>query len=169
MGGQHGDLVGLGAGLGLNLAISKGELRLRSNDYRDYPYLNYNLLDHEEDLRRYRDGVRHVVSLEDHPSMAAMIDERVYPEDTDLESDEALDLWIKRNVGTGHHSSCTAKMGPSSDPMAVVDQYGKVYGADGLRVVDASIMPRLISSNTNAATIMIAEMAADMIKADHAG
>ena len=47
--------------------------------------------------------------------MAAMIEERVYPEDSDLESDEALNLWMKRYVGTGHHISCTAKMGPSSD------------------------------------------------------
>ena len=53
-GGTHADLVGLGASLGLNLALSKGEIRLRSGDYRDYPYLNYNLLDHEEDRRRYQ-------------------------------------------------------------------------------------------------------------------
>ena len=164
MGGQHGDLVGLGAGLGLNLALSKGELRLRSGDFRDQPYLDYNLLDHEEDLRRYRDGVRLVVGLEDHPAMAAMIDERVYPEDSDLESDEALDLWIKRNVGTGHHISCTAKMGPGSDPMSVVDQYGKVYGAEGLRVVDASIMPECVRANINVTVLMIGERVADFIK-----
>ena len=163
-GGAHSDIVGLGAGLGLNLAHSKGELRLRSNDYRDYPYLDYNLLDHEEDLRRYRDGVRLVVSLEDHPTMAAMIDKRIYPEDSDLESDSALDLWMKRWVGTGHHISCTAKMGPSSDPMAVVDQYGKVYGADGLRVVDASIMPECVRANINVTVLMIGERVADFIK-----
>ena len=164
MGGKHGDVVGLGAGLGLNLAHSKGELRLRSGDYRDQPYLDYNLLDHEEDLRRYRDGVRLLVSLEDHPAMAAMIDERVYPEGSDLESDEALNLWMKRYVGTGHHISCTAKMGPSSDPMAVVDQYGKVYGAEGLRVVDASIMPECVRANINVTVLMIGERVADFIK-----
>ena len=164
MGGQHGDLVGLGAGLGLNLALSKGELRLRSGDFRDHPYLDYNLLDHEEDLRRYRDGVRLVVSLGDHPAMAAMIDERVYPEESDLESDDALDLWVKKNVGTGHHISCTAKMGPSSDPMAVVDQYGKVYGAEGLRVVDASIMPECVRANINVTVLMIGERIADLVK-----
>ena len=164
MGGKHGDLVGLGAALGLNLAMSKGEIRLRSNDYRDQPYLDYNLLDHEEDLRRYRDGVRLVVGLEDHPAMAAMIDKRVYPEDSDLESDDALDHWIKRYVGTGHHISCTAKMGPSSDPMAVVDQHGKVYGAEGLRVVDASIMPECVRANINVTVLMIGERVADLIK-----
>ena len=163
-GGGHDEVVGLGAGLGLNLAHSKGELRLRSSDYRDYPYLDYNLLDHEEDLRRYRDGVRLLVGLEDHPAMADMIDKRVYPEDSDLESDEALNLWMKRWVGTGHHISCTAKMGPSSDPMAVVDQYGKVYGADGLRVVDASIMPECVRANINVTVLMIGERVADFIK-----
>ena len=163
-GGGHDEVVGLGAGLGLNLAHSKGEIRLRSNDYRDYPYLDYNLLDHEEDLRRYRDGVRLLVSLEDHPAMAAMIDKRVYPEDSDMQSDEALDLWMKRWVGTGHHISCTAKMGPSSDPMAVVDQYGKVYGAEGLRVVDASIMPECVRANINVTVLMIGERVADFIK-----
>ena len=164
MGGKHGDVVGLGAGLGLNLAHSKGELLLRSGDYRDQPYLDYNLLDHEEDLRRYRDGVRLLVSLGDHPAMAAMIDKRVYPEDSDLESDETLNLWMKRYVGTGHHISCTAKMGPSSDPMAVVDQYGKVYGAEGLRVVDASIMPECVRANINVTVLMIGERVADFIK-----
>ncbi len=163
-GGGHGDLVGLGAALGLNLALSKGEVRLRSNDYRDHPHLNYNLLDHEEDRRRYRDGVRLLVSLEDHPAMSAVIDKRVYPEDSDLESDEALDLWMKRWVGTGHHVSCTAKMGPISDPMAVVDQYGKVYGTEGLRVVDASIMPECVRANINVTVLTMGERVADFIK-----
>ena len=156
--------MGLGGALGLNLALSKGEVRLRSNDYRDQPHLNYNLLDHEEDRRRYRDGVRLLVSLEDHPAMSAAIDKRVYPEDSDLESDEALELWMKRWVGTGHHISCTAKMGPSSDPMAVVDQYGKVYGAEGLRVVDASIMPECVRANINVTVLTIGERVADFIK-----
>ena len=163
-GGAHDDLVGIGASLGLNLALSKGEIRLRSNDYQDHPDLNYNLLDHEEDLRRYRDGVRMIVGLEDHPAMAGMIENRVYPEDSDLESDEALNTWVRRWAGTGHHVSCTAKMGPSSDPMAVVDQYGKVYGADGLRVVDASIMPECVRANINVTVLMIGERVADFIK-----
>ena len=145
-------------------ALSKGELRLRSGDYRDHPYLDYNLLDDEEDLRRYRDGVRMIVGLEEHPAMAAMIEERVYPEDTDLESDDALDLWMKKYVGTGHHISCTAKMGPSTDPMAVVDQYGRLYGADGLRVADASIMPECVRANINVTVLMIGERIADFIK-----
>ena len=161
---KRGHLVGLGAGLGLNLALSKGELRLNSADYRDHPYLDYNLLDHEEDLRRYRDGVRRLVALEEHPAMAEVLQGRVYPTDADLETDDALDLWMKRNVGTGHHVSCTAKMGPRSDSMAVVDQYGNLYGADGLRVADASIMPECIRANTNVTVLMMGERIADFIK-----
>ena len=164
MGGEHGEMVGISATVCLNLALSKGEMRLQSNDYRDHPYLDYNLLDHDEDLRRSRDGVRLVVGMEEHPAIAALIDKRVSPEDSDFESDEAIDAWMKRVVGTGQHISCTAKMGPSSDPMAVVDQYGKVYGADGLRVVDASIMPECVRANINFTVLVIGERVADLIK-----
>ena len=163
-GGQHGSAVGLGANLGLNLALSKGEIRLYSSDYRHHPYLNYKLLQHAEDLRRCRDGVRTVVGLEEHPAMASIIDKRVYPEDSDLESDEALDQWLQRWVRTGHHVSCTARMGPASDPMAVVDQYGKVNGAECLRVVDASIMPECVRANINATVMMMGERIADFIR-----
>ena len=163
-GGQHGSAVGLGANLGLNLALSKGTIRLRSGDYRDHPCLDYNLLQHEEDLRRFRDGVRLVVGLEDHPAMAALIEKRVYPEDSELASDAALDLWIRRWVRTGHHVSCTARMGPASDPMAVVDQHGKVRGAEGLRVADASIMPECVRANINVTVMMIGERIAGFIR-----
>ncbi|MBS57422.1 MAG: mycofactocin system GMC family oxidoreductase MftG, partial [Chloroflexi bacterium] len=65
---------------------------------------------------------------------------------------------------TGHHVSCTAKMGPKSDPMAVVDQYGKVHGISGLRVVDASIMPECVRANINVTTMAIGERISDFIK-----
>ena len=164
MGGEHGEMVGISATVCLNLALSKGEMRLQSSDYRDHPYLDFNLLDHEEDLRRARDGVRRLIDMEEHPALAALIDKRVCPEDSDLESDEALDVWMKRAVGTGQHVSCTAKMGPSTDPMAVVNQYGKVYGADGLRVVDASIMPECVRANINFTVLVIGERVADFIR-----
>lgn len=163
-GRQIGDPIGIGAGLGLNLALSKGQIKLNSNNYQDSPYLDYNLLDDPEDLRRYRDGIRMLVSLENDPALSELIENRVHPTDTDLESDDSLDAWIKKNVGTGHHVSCTAKMGPESDPMAVVDQYGKLYGIDGLRVADASIMPECVRANINVTVMVIGEMVADFIK-----
>ena len=162
-GGKRTEPIGIGAGIGLNLALAKGEVRLSSSDYRDQPYLDYNLLDDEEDMRRYRDGVRMLVGLGEHPAMSALIDKRLYPLDSDLESDEALEAWIRGRVGTGHHVSCTAKMGPESDPMAVVDQYGRVHGADGLRVADASIMPDCVRANINVTVMMIGERIADFI------
>ncbi|MCH8226032.1 MAG: mycofactocin system GMC family oxidoreductase MftG, partial [Chloroflexi bacterium] len=67
------------------------------------------------------------------------------------------------NVGIGQHLPGTCKMGPSSDNMAVVDQYGRVHGIDGLRIADASIMPNCIRANTNLTTIMIGERIADWI------
>ena len=156
--------VGIRVGLAVNLALSKGEIRLNSTDHSEQPYLDFNLLDHEEDMRRCRDGIRMLVDLENHQSMNKLIDHRLEPSDADLESDETLDLWIRKNVGTGHHVSCTAKMGPKSDPMAVVDQYGKVHGIGGLRVVDASIMPECVRANINVTTMAIGERISDFIK-----
>ena len=87
------------------------------------------------------------------------------PTDADLVSDDALDAWILRNAYTQHHIAGTCKMGPDSDPMAVVNQHGQVRGIEGLRVADASVMPDVIRANTNATTIMIGERVAEFIKA----
>ena len=163
-GGQKSDPIGIGAALGLNLALSQGELKLQSTDQNEQPYLDYNLLDDPEDIRRYREGVRMLVALERNQAMKDIIEHRLEPTDADLETDDSLDLWIKKNVGTGHHVSCTAKMGPKSDKMAVVDQYGKVYGTNNLRVVDASIMPDCIRANTNVTVMAIGEKISDFIK-----
>ena len=164
MGGRIADPIGIGAGLGLNFALSKGEIGLNSSNHKDSPYLDYNLLDDPEDLRRYRDGVRMLVSLENDQVLAELIDNRVYPTDIDLASDDSLDAWIRKSVGTGHHVSCTAKMGPESDHMAVVDQHGKLYGIDSLRVADASIMPECVRANINVTVMVIGEMVSDFIK-----
>ena len=82
----------------------------------------------------------------------------------EAQSDAELDAFIRAKCDTDYHPSCTCKMGDKDDPMAVVDHEGKVLGLDGLRVVDASIMPSIISGNLNAPTIMIAEKLADVIR-----
>ena len=86
------------------------------------------------------------------------------PTDSDLQSDDALDEWLKRQVNTSHHISGTCKMGPDSDPLSVVDQHGRVKGIDGLRVADASVMPDCIRANTNVTTMVIGERITDFIK-----
>ena len=81
-----------------------------------------------------------------------------------MESDEALDAWVAREVTTSQHISGTCKMGPDSDPMAVVDQFGHVKGVTNLRVADASVMPDCIRANTNVTSMTIGERVAEFIK-----
>ena len=83
---------------------------------------------------------------------------------TDLASNDALDQWLLRNVSTMHHISGTCKMGPVSDALAVVDQYGRMHGLAGLRVVDASILPDCPRANTNVVTMMLGERIADRLR-----
>ena len=158
------DLNYIGMSASLQLALGQGELTLQSTDPHVQPFLNYNYYHEEEDLRRMREAIRLCVRLADHPSFSSIVLERVMPTDEELASDEELNAWLRRNSGTSHHISGTCKMGPDSDPMAVVDQHLKVKGIEGLRVADASIMPDCIRANTNATTIMIGEKVADYIK-----
>ena len=81
-----------------------------------------------------------------------------------VQSDDDLDAYIRSTAATAHHPLGTCKMGPASDTMAVVDPELRVHGVEGLRVVDASVMPDLVGGNINAPVIMIAEKAADMIR-----
>ncbi len=154
----------IGFNISLQLALGKGELELQSTDPHVQPFLNYNYYEEKEDLRRMREAVKLAIRLAAHPEYSELLLDRVFPTDNDLASDDALDKWLRRNSGTTHHVSGTCKMGPDSDPMAVVDQYLKVKGVECLRVVDASIMPDCIRANTNATTIMIAEKVSDFIK-----
>ncbi len=81
----------------------------------------------------------------------------------DVQSDEAIDAFIRAKVESAYHPSCTCKMGSAQDPLAVVDPETRVYGLDCLRVVDSSIMPSVTTGNLNAPTLMLAEKAADHI------
>ena len=145
-------------------ALSAGELRLTSRDPHVQPSLDYRYLSDDWDVTRMRAAVRLAVRLSQRPEFNDVIIERVSPTDTDLASDDALNSWLFKNIATQFHSSGTCKMGPASDPMAVVDQYCGVHGLEGLRVVDTSVMPDVIRANTNCTAIMIAERVADLIK-----
>ena len=151
-------------GCRLELPYSAGELTLTSSDPAAPPRLDYRFLTDRRDLARLRAAVRQCVAIFEHPAFAGLVGERLSPADADLESDAALDAWLLRNAGIAGHTSVTARMGPASDPMAVVDQYGRAHNLAGLRVVDASIMPEVTRANTNATVIMLAERVADFIK-----
>ena len=148
---------------GLLLPVSSGELKLTSVDPHVQPYLDYNYLAEAFDRERLREAVRLCLKLAEFSQLADVIGERIEPSDADLESDDALDRWMMREAHTYSHISCTCKMGPASDPMAVTDQYGKVRGMENLRVVDASIMPDLVRAPINPTVLMIAERIADLI------
>ena len=160
----EGDDFHFGISTGLQNAVTAGRLRLASTDPKIQPDLDYNYLSDPSDLQRMRRAIHTALEIADQPPLRDLVLERVNPTDHDLASDDALDNWLLRNAYTQHHVSGTCKMGQATDPMAVVDQYGHVHGLEGLRVVDASIMPDVIRANTNATTIMIAERVADWIK-----
>jgi choline dehydrogenase-like flavoprotein len=111
-----------------------------------------------------RQAIRLVMRLTEHDGFKDIVERRTQPTDSDLSSDDALDDWMLRQGATGHHISCTCKMGPASDPTAVVDQHGRVQGVEGLRVVDASIMPDCVRANINATVMMMGERVADFMK-----
>ena len=147
----------------LELAESAGELQLNSSDPKEQPFIDCRYLEAPRDRERLREGVRIIIDMMEHESFTDIVEKLISPIESDLASDETLDQWMLENVWIGQHLSGTCKMGPDSDPLAVVDQYGKVHGIEGLRVADASIMPNVIRANTNATTIMIGERVAAWI------
>ena len=126
--------------------------------------MNYKYLESPWDRERLREAVRTCIRVLELGAFADIVAERLEPTDSDLASDDGLDACMHRTVTNTTHCSGTCKMGPASDPMAVVDQYLRVHGLEGIRVADASVMPNVIRANTNATTIMIRERAADWLK-----
>ena len=154
-----------GLSVGLQNAVGAGRLSLQSTDPAVQPDLDYQLFSSPYDRQRMRQAIRKALEIAEESPFKDFIVERLNPVDTDLVSDDALDNWILRNAYTQHHIAGTCKMGPASDPMAVVSQHGEVHGIEGLRVADASVMPDVIRANTNATTIMISERVSEFIKA----
>jgi choline dehydrogenase len=142
---------------------SRGRVGLRSADPFDDPAIFANYLSAEEDRRALREGVRMMREVARQPALDPYRSEELFP-GVDIQSDEAVDAWIRSVAETIYHPVGTCRMGADGDPMAVVDAQLRVHGLKGLRVIDASVMPNLVGGNTNAPTIMIAEKAADMIR-----
>ncbi|MVO16635.1 GMC family oxidoreductase [Parasedimentitalea huanghaiensis] len=142
---------------------SRGSVKLRSADFKDAALFDAGSFSHSDDLEILVRGVKKSIEILEAPSLARLIKRRALPEPGIENSDDALKDFIRQTAKTVFHPVGTAKMGPDSDPMAVVDTELRVRGVQGLRVADASIMPRLVSGNTNAPTMMIAERGARFI------
>lgn len=148
---------------------SRGFIKLRSKNPLEYPLLYHNYLTHPDDVGVLREGVKAAIAFGQTRTMRAFgarFHDKLVPNCRHLPpfTDEYWNCAIRQYTMTIYHMSCTAKMGPPSDPMAVVDPQLRVYGVQGLRVVDASIMPTITNGNINAPVIMIGEKASDMIK-----
>ncbi|MBC8434742.1 MAG: mycofactocin system GMC family oxidoreductase MftG, partial [Verrucomicrobia bacterium] len=127
------------------------------------PHIECRYLEYPNDRSGLRDAVRIALKIMQHMAVDEILYGLISPTEADLASDETLDKWMLQNVWIGQHLSGTCKMGPDTDDMAVVDQYGRVRGFENLRIADASIMPNCIRANTNLTTIMIGERIADWL------
>ena len=140
---------------------SRGQIKLKSAAPTDPPAVYPNYLATETDQRTIVAGLKLCRQLLANPHLQHFIQSEFLPGAT-VQTDEELLDFARQRGGTVYHPTSTRKMG--NDPMAVVDPELRVHGVEGLRVADASIMPTVVSGNTNAATIMIGERAADMAR-----
>ncbi|MEJ1158635.1 choline dehydrogenase [Prosthecomicrobium sp. N25] len=161
-GAAHVDRHGFQAHVGPMRSKSHGFVRLASPDPRDKPSIRFNYMSHPDDWEEMRACVRLTREIFAQAPFDPYRGEEIQP-GADVTSDEAIDAWIAENVESAYHPSCSARMGRKDDRLAVVDPEGRVYGVEGLRVVDSSVMPSITTGNLNAPTIMIGEKMADHI------
>jgi choline dehydrogenase-like flavoprotein len=164
---DHGRTTAFGHGYSCHVCLlrpqSRGSVQLASKDPLTPPLIDPNFLGERDDVERLVRGfklLRHILSQ---PALAGF-GGRELATSAAARSDAAIEQYIRDHADTIYHPAGSCRMGPG--PMDVVDAQLRVHGLQGLRVVDASIMPSLVGGNTNAPVIMIAEKAADMIRAD---
>ncbi len=142
---------------------ARGWMKLRSTDPTDHPILEPNYLTEERDRREFIEAVKWGREIVRQPAFDRFRGVETSPGE-DAQTDEEILAGVARGACSGYHPVGTAKMGVESDPLAVVNKDLQVRGIEGLRVVDASVMPILVTGNTNAPTVMIAEKTADVIR-----
>ncbi|WP_116450866.1 mycofactocin system GMC family oxidoreductase MftG [Blastococcus litoris] len=145
-------------GVGLQREESRGRLSLVTADPERPPRIEYRYLAEEPDRRRLREGVRLATALLRTRALGDLVETADVPG-----ADDELDAWVRERLTTAVHLSGTARMGPPDDEGAVVDQELRVRGVTGLRVVDTSVMPRVVSRGTAATAVMIGERAAELV------
>jgi choline dehydrogenase len=157
--GGHGFQVHVGP----NKPRSRGTVGIRSPDPHEAPAIRFNYLDAARDVEDWRRAIRLTREIMTRPALDPYRGEEIAP-GANVSSDGAIDSWVRANVESAYHPSCTCAMGADGDPMAVLDAECRVRGTTGLRVVDSSIFPTITNGNLNAPTIMAAEKAADLIR-----
>ena len=152
---------GFQAHVGSMRSPSRGRVQVKSKDPRQHPSILFNYMSSEQDWQEFRDAIRITREIMAQPALDPYRGREISP-GAHVQSDEELDAFVREHAETAFHPCGSCKMG--NDEMAVVDGEGRVHGMKGLRVVDASIMPQIITGNLNATTIMIAEKMADAIR-----
>ena len=152
---------GFQAHVGSMRSPSRGRIRIKSLDPNEHPSILFNYMATEQDWQEFRDCIRITREIMHQPALDEYRGREISP-GKDVVTDEQLDEFVRTHAETAYHPCGSCKMG--EDDMAVVDSEGRVHGVQGLRVVDASIMPIIITGNLNATTIMIGEKIADAIR-----
>jgi choline dehydrogenase len=149
--------------VGPTLSDARGWVRIRSADPSDYPSICFNYLSTEQDRREWVEAIRCTRQILTQPAFDPLRGHELAPGD-DVQSDQQILDFIAREGESAYHPSCTCRMG--TDDRAVTDPELRVHGLEGLRVVDASVMPSVTNGNIYAPVLMIAEKAADIIRGD---
>jgi choline dehydrogenase len=167
---EQGTYAGTRPGVGMIVHLmepaSTGEITLAAADPDRQPSIDLGYFREPADLARLRDGVRAALEVAEQPAFLAVRGALEHPAPGALAGDAALDGWLRSEVSTAHHLAGTCAVGPAGDPGAVVDAHARVHGVDGLRVVDASILPGNVRANIHATVLAVAERAARLVLRD---
>ena len=147
---------------GVNKVTSRGNIRINSSDPKAKPTIIFNYMETEQDRKDWRDCIRLTREILSQPALDDFNAGEASP-GIDVSSDEEIDAWVRANVESAYHPSCSCKMGSLDDPMTVVNNEGQVNGIESLRVIDSSVFPTIPNGNLNGPTIMLAEKMADSV------
>ena len=147
---------------GVNKVNSRGSIKINSSEAEAKPTILFNYLEDKQDIQDWRDCIRLTREILNQPSLDEFNAGEASPGDN-INSDDEIDAWVRANVESAYHPSCSCKMGDLKDTMTVVDNEGRVNGIQSLRVIDSSIFPTIPNGNLNGPTIMLAEKMADVV------